>query len=209
MTLIPAFSTSGTKLTAVKGSDKLFKAKINLALMAQAVRVYMGNQRAASAQAKDRNEVNVTHAKVWRQKGTGRARHGSKNAPIFVGGAKAHGPSGRQNYSRKLSKQQKQVSLFSALSKQFKDGNILAVAGLDKLEPKTKKFDQVIDKLKLDKKNLLLLLNKDKLSLKRGTRNLPYLMTDLVTNLTTYTALRAKKIIFTKDSLEAMETHYA
>ena len=114
--MIPAYSTSGTKLTAVKASDKIFKAKINPALMSQADKVYLGNQRAASASAKDRNDVKVTHAKVWRQKGTGRARHGSRNAPIFVGGAKAHGPSGTQNYHRQLSKKQKRASLHSALS---------------------------------------------------------------------------------------------
>lgn len=200
MTIIPTFSASGTKLTGLKVPDKVFKAKINSPLMAQAVRVYLSNQRQGSAQAKSRNEVSVTHMKVWRQKGTGRARHGSRNAPIFVGGAKAHGPSGRQNYSLKLSKKQKQVSLYSALSKQFKAGNILALGGLDKVDLKTKKFDQVIDKLKLDKKKILLLLAKEELKIKRGVRNLRYL--DSVTDLTTYTVLNAKTIIFTKESLK-------
>ena len=171
MSLIPTFSVTGAKLTSLKVADKVFKAKINPVLMAQAVRVYLSNQRQASAQSKSRNEISVTHAKVWRQKGTGRARHGSRNAPIFVGGAKAHGPSGRQNYSLKLSKKQKQASLVSALSQQFKEGNILAVVGLDKLEPKTKKFDQVIDKLKLGKKKILLVLAKEELKIKRGVRN--------------------------------------
>ena len=202
MTLIPAFSASGTKLTGIKVPDKVFKAKINSALMAQAVRVYLSNQRQGSARSKSRNEVSVTHMKVWRQKGTGRARHGSRNAPIFVGGAKAHGPSGRQNYSLKLSKKQKQVSLYSALSKQFKAGNILALGGLDKVELKTKKFDQVMDKLKLDKKKLLLLLDKDERKIVRGIKNLPYMTNDLAVNLSTYAALNAKTIIFTKESLK-------
>jgi len=200
MTLIPAFSAGGTKLTGLKVPDKVFKAKINSALMAQAVRVYLSNQRQGPAQTKSRNEVSVTHMKVWRQKGTGRARHGSRNAPIFVGGAKAHGPSGRQNYSLKLSKKQKQASLVSALSQQFKEGNILAGAGLDKLEPKTKKFDQVMDKLKPGKKKILLVLAKEELKIKRGVRNLNYL--DAAINLTTYTVLNAKTIIFTKESLK-------
>ncbi len=204
MTMIPAFSTAGVKLTSLKAPDKIFKAKINPALMAQAVRVYLSNRRQASAQSKSRNEIKVTHAKVWRQKGTGRARHGSRNAPIFVGGAKAHGPSGRQNYYLKLSKKQRQASLFSALSLKFKEGNILALEGLDKLELKTKKFDQVIDKLKLDKKNLLLLLEKGELPLARGMRNLPFMAADLVTNLTTYTALRARTLIFTRESLKCL-----
>ena len=204
MTMIPAFSTTGTKLTAFKANDKVFKAKINPALMAQAVRVYLGNQRAASAQAKDRNDVQVTHAKVWRQKGTGRARHGSRNAPIFVGGAKAHGPSGTQNYFRKLSKKQKQLSLHSALSLKFKEGKILALVGLDKLELKTKKFNQVVAKLKLEPKNLLLLLDQSQLKLRRATQNLPFMTTDMVNNLNTYSVLRARTLIFTKESLQCL-----
>ena len=204
MTMIPAFSTSGTKLTAVKASDKVFKAKINPALMAQAVKVYLGNQRAASAQAKDRNEVHVTHAKVWRQKGTGRARHGSRNAPIFVGGAKAHGPSGTQNYNRRLSKKQRQASLRSALSLKFKEGKIIAVTGLEKLAPKPKNFGQVITKLKPDKKQLFLVLDKPQAAIKRGINNLPYLTFDLTNNLTTYSVLSSRTLIFTKEGLKCL-----
>lgn len=203
MSLIPTFSVTGAKLASLKAADKVFKAKINPVLMAQAVRVYLSNQRQASAQSKSRNEVSVTHAKVWRQKGTGRARHGSRNAPIFVGGAKAHGPSGRQNYALKLSKKQKQASLHSALSQQFKEGNLLVVVGLDKVESKTQKFDRIMTKLKLEKKKILLLLAREELKIKRGVRNLRYLET--MTNLTTYTILKAKKIIFTKESLKCLD----
>ena len=204
MTMIPAFSTSGTKLTAVKASDKVFKAKINPALMAQAVKVYLGNQRAASASAKDRNDVAVTHAKVWRQKGTCRARHGSRNAPIFVGGAKAHGPSGTQNHYRKLSKKQKQASLHSALSLKFKEGKILVVVGFDKLELKTKKFNQVVAKLKLEPNHLLLLLDKSQSKMRRAVKNLPFMATDLPNNLTTYSVLHARTLIFTKEGLKCL-----
>lgn len=205
MSLIPTFSVTGAKLASLKVEDKVFKAKINPALMAQAVRVYLSNQRQASAQSKSRNEVSVTHAKVWRQKGTGRARHGSRNAPIFVGGAKAHGPSGRQNYSLKLSKKQKQASLNSALSQQFKEGNILVVAGLDKVEPKTQKFDQIMTKLKLEKKQLLLLTDKPQINIWRGVNNLSYLRALPVASLNTYTVLRAKNLIFTKESLKCLD----
>lgn len=205
MTMIPAFSTSGTKLAPVKASDKVFKAKINQALMAQAVRVYLSNQRQASAKAKDRNDVHVTHAKVWRQKGTGRARHGSRNAPIFVGGAKAHGPSGTQNYYLKLSKKQRQASLRSALSLKFKEGKILVVAGLDKLELKTKKFNQVVAKLKLEPNRILLLLDKSQSKMRRAIKNLPFMASDLPNNLTTYSVLSSRTLIFTKEGLKCLD----
>lgn len=199
MAKIDVYSPAGTKLTPVTIPDKIFKAKINPALMAQAVRVYLLNKRQASANAKDRGDINVTHAKVWRQKGTGRARHGSRNAPVFVGGAKAHGPTGTQNYWRKLTKKQKQAALYSALSLKFKDKQILCLSGLEKLEPKTKIFDKVIDKLKLPKKNLLLFATGE--NIKRGTANLSYLT--LIHNLNTYNTLKARTLLFTKEGLRS------
>ena len=120
MPSLDVYSTSGKKTSTTSVKKKFFEAKINSSLMAQAIRVYLSNQRQAPAKTKSRGEVKVTKKKVWRQKGTGRARHGSRNAPIFVGGGKAHGPSGTQNYKLKMSKKMKKASLFSALSEQFK-----------------------------------------------------------------------------------------
>jgi len=196
---IANYSIKGTKLADLT-LPREFTVEKNLNLLAQSIRVYEERAHIGLADTKTRAEVNRTKKKWYKQKGTGGARHGARSAPIFVGGAKAHGPSGRQNYSLKLSKKQKQASLVSALSQQFKEGNILAVAGLDKLEPKTKKFDQVMDKLKPGKKKILLVLAKEELKIKRGVRNLNYL--DAAINLTTYTVLNAKTIIFTKESLK-------
>lgn len=200
MAKIEVYSASGTKLAPVTAPDKIFKAKINPALMAQAVRVYLSNQRQAPARTKDRGDIAVTHAKVWRQKGTGRARHGSRNAPVFVGGAKAHGPTGTQNYRRRLSQKQKRASLYSALSLKFKDKQIICLSGLEKLTPKTKNFDQVFTKLKLDRKNLHLFASGN--NIKRGTANLPYFT--LTHNLNTYNILKARTLIFTKESLKSL-----
>ena len=91
MPSLDVYSTSGKKTSTTSVKKKFFEAKINSSLMAQAIRVYLSNQRQAPAKTKSRGEVKVTKKKVWRQKGTGRARHGSRNAPIFVGGGKAHG----------------------------------------------------------------------------------------------------------------------
>lgn len=205
MAKIDVYSTSGTKLAPVTASDKVFKAKINQPLMAQAVKIFLSNRRAASARTKDRGDIKVTHAKVWRQKGTGRARHGSRNAPIFVGGAKAHGPSGQQNYFSSLSKKQKKASLNSALALKFKQNEVMVLSGAEKLEPKTKLFDQVITKLKLKKKNIMLLTDKNQPSVARGTKNLPYLNFDLAANLNTYAVLRSTMLIFTKEGIKCLE----
>lgn len=208
MAKLNLYSPSGVKKTPLTVADKLFKAKVNSALIAQAVRVYLSNQRSGSAQSKTRNDINVTHAKVWKQKGTGRARHGSRNAPTFVGGAKAHGPSGEQNYALNLSKKMARAAIISALSRQFKADHILAIDGLDKLTVKTKTFDQVFNKIVKPVKKILLLLDKPSVNLQRSTRNLNYLTTMLAANLNVYVILNAKTLVFTPEAIKALEIQY-
>src|SRR3989338_11153263 len=92
------FQPEGGKSGTINLPEQLFAAKVNPQLMAQAVRVFLSNQRKAHAKSKTRGEIIRTTRKWYRQKGTGRARHGAQSAPLFVGGAKAHGPRGHQNY---------------------------------------------------------------------------------------------------------------
>src|SRR3989338_9033976 len=147
MTKLPVFDQKGTKLTPMTVSDLIFAVKVNQPLMDQASKVYLSNQRRSLAKAKRRGEVKVTKAKVWQQKGTGRACHGSRNAPIFVGGGQAHGPTGEQNYKRTLSTPMKRQSLFSALTFKLKNDSILVVDKLDTLKPKTAIFDKLFSKI--------------------------------------------------------------
>lgn len=116
---------------------ELFAAKVNRPLLAQAVRVYLANQRSGSASTKTRGEVEGSTRKIYRQKGTGRARHGAIRAPIFVGGGIVFGPRPR-DYSLSLPKKMKRAALAAALSAQYKDGKVVVVDGLAALEPKTK-----------------------------------------------------------------------
>lgn len=110
-------STTGTT-TKITVSDELFGVVGFEKLLAQAVRVYRANKRQGTSKTQRRSEVSRTKAKLYRQKGTGNARHGSRNAPIFVGGGVAHGPSGEQNWLLQLPKQLKKKSLATALSLQ-------------------------------------------------------------------------------------------
>jgi len=209
MTKIKLFSTSAKSKSPsqITVPDTIFNAKINQPLMAQAVKVYLSNQRRSTAKTKSRGQVKVTHAKVWRQKGTGRARHGSRNAPIFVGGAKAHGPSGFQNYSRKLTKKMKRLSLFSALTSKIKSDQIIAIADLDKLKPKTKIFNIAFNKLLKDPKKLLLITSPSS-TIQRSTKNLPYINLVSPLKLNTYQALNAHHLIFTPEAIKVLKTHY-
>lgn len=208
MPSLDVFSTSGKKLSTLAVKKKFFDAKINPILMAQAVKVYLSNRRQAPAQTKLRGEIKVTKKKVWRQKGTGKARHGSRNAPIFVGGAKAHGPKSNQNFKLTMSKKMKKLSLFSALSSQLKEKNIICLTGLEKLEPKTKQFNQTFQKLTNKPTKLTLVISTETQSLVRPTKNLPYLTTLSAKSLNTYQVLNTKKLIFTKEAIKEMESHY-
>jgi len=208
MTKLAVFSTSAKKLSPMTVKDKIFKAKINPTLMNQAVRIYLSNQRVASAITKNRNDIKVTHAKVWRQKGTGRARHGSRNAPIFVGGSKTFGPSGEQNFYRSFPKKMRRLSLFSALTSKLKDEQILVVDGLEKIKSNTKAFDKIFHALVKTPKKILLLVDQPQLNIKKNIANLPYLQYNLSNSITTYSVLNANTLIFTKAGLESLQSHY-
>jgi len=125
-----------------------FDAKVSETLIAQSIRVYLANERSSFAKAKSRGQVNGTTKKVWAQKGTGRARHGSKKAPIFVGGGSAMGPDGNQNYNLNISKKMKQVALNSILTKFAKDNRIIIIDTFTELTPKTKEGIKLITGLK-------------------------------------------------------------
>ena len=100
---VPTFTKSGAPAAKEATLPSVFFAKKpNLSILSQAVRVYLSNQRTAQAKSQTRAEVNRTTKKVYKQKGTGGARHGSRRAPIYVGGGIAHGPRGMQNYKMSL-----------------------------------------------------------------------------------------------------------
>jgi len=139
MPKVDVYNLSGIKSGQMELPKNIFAVKINESLMAQAVRVYLSNQRKSRTKTKSRGEIVLTKAKWFRQKGTGRARHGARSAPIFVGGGVAHGPTGEQNYHLKMSKKMKKQALFSALTSKFKANEVMVIKDLAKIEPKTKK----------------------------------------------------------------------
>jgi large subunit ribosomal protein L4 len=107
----------------------------------------MGNARTPVAHAKNRGEVAGSGIKPWRQKGTGRARHGSRQSPIWVGGGVTHGPRNDKDYSRKINKKMKNKALFTVLSRKFKDGEVIFLGELSLRVAKTKEAKNVIASL--------------------------------------------------------------
>jgi large subunit ribosomal protein L4 len=123
---------------------KVFAAKWRSDLVHQVVESMRSNKRAGTADTKNRGEVRGGGRKPWKQKGTGRARHGSTRSPIWVGGGVTHGPLAEKNYKRKISKKMRAQALFSVLSKKLKDNEILFVESLSLPEIKTKSAAEVM-----------------------------------------------------------------
>jgi large subunit ribosomal protein L4 len=186
--------------------EEIFGAKVNKTLMAQAVRVYLANQRLGTLSTKSRGEVVGSTRKIYRQKGTGRARHGGIRAPIFVGGGVAHGPKPR-DFSLSLPQKMKRAALFSALTLQRLEGNMKIITGLENLEPKTKAFAQVLKNLSLVKKRkkILLVLPEKIENIQKAARNIEGVTYVLANQLNTYDVLNAGTLLFMKDTISKIQ----
>lgn len=138
------YNQNGVAKGSVTLPEKVFGAKWRADLVHQVVESMRSNKRAGTADTKDRGEVRGGGKKPWKQKGTGRARHGSTRSPIWVGGGVTHGPLSEKNYKRKISKSMRAQALFSVLSKKFKDGEIIFVETLAQDSIKTKNGENVL-----------------------------------------------------------------
>jgi len=132
------YNQKGEQAGAITLPEKVFMAKWRSDLVHQVVEGMRSNKRAGTADTKDRGEVRGGGRKPWKQKGTGRARHGSSRSPIWVGGGVTHGPLSAKNYKRKITKSMRAQALFSVLSKKMKDGEIIFVDSLVTKGMKTK-----------------------------------------------------------------------
>jgi len=141
------YNQKGSVAGSIKLPEKVFSAKWRADLVHQVVEGMRSNKRAGTADTKGRGEVRGGGKKPWKQKGTGRARHGSSRSPIWVGGGVTHGPLAEKNYKRKISKKMRAQALFSVLSKKMKDGEIIFVDSLTMSEIKTKAAEEVVKNL--------------------------------------------------------------
>jgi large subunit ribosomal protein L4 len=186
---------------------EIFGAKINNSLMSQAVRVYLANQRQGTSKTKDRGEVDRTTKKIYQQKGTGRARHGSRRAPIYVGGGRVFGPRPR-DLSLSISQKMKTLALFSALSSKLKDSEIKIIKGLETILPKTKLMAEVLENLGINNdKKVLLVMSKPKESenVYRAGRNIEGLEILNANSLNTYKVLDNKLVLLMRDSIDSLK----
>ncbi len=134
----PVYSQAGKKSGDINLPEAIFGLPMNESLVHQVYVSMMSNKRANIAHTKDRSEVRGGGKKPWKQKGTGRARHGSRRSPIWIGGGITFGPRNEKNFKKKINKKMKTKALFTILSQKMRDGEIIFVDSLSFDAPKTK-----------------------------------------------------------------------
>ena len=162
---------AGEKVGEVELRDDIFGIEPNGPVMHQALLRQLANRRLGTHDTKTRGEVNRTTAKWFRQKGTGRARHGSRNAPIFVGGGIAHGPTPR-SYTQQMPRKMRRLALRSALSAKAAQAHIIVLDALEFASPKTRLMDDTLNNLNVDSSVVILLAGRNE-NVELSASNLP------------------------------------
>jgi large subunit ribosomal protein L4 len=183
--------------------DDIFNIDSNESCIYEAVVAHLKNKRAGSASVKNRALVKGSGKKQWRQKGTGRARSGTRKNPIWRGGGVIFGPQPK-NYNYRLTKKKKRLAIKSVLSDKLRDNSLILLDDVKMDVPKTKTIEAFLDKLNyLDK--ILFIVSKDDAVLKKSVRNLWNAKVINQDNINTYDLLNAKKLIIKKDVIPFIE----
>jgi len=208
MSIVKVYNQEGKEVSELKLNEVIFDLPWNADLVHQAVRVALANKRQILASTKDRSEVSGGGRKPWRQKGTGRARHGSIRSPLWKGGGITFGPTKERNFKLKINKKMARQAFLTALSTKAKDSELLVLDDLKLSAPKTKEMSKIMKNFPQVKTSLLVLAGKKDENLKRAGRNLPNLRIINIDNLNILDILKYKHLIFTKDGIEYLNKKY-
>jgi len=206
--VIDLYGIDGKAYDKVAVPTDIFKIKGNDKLTAQSLRVYMANQRQGTASTKTRSEVIGSTRKIYRQKGTGRARHGSIKAPIFVGGGIVGGPRPK-DYSLKINQRMKRKAMFGALSMKLNADQIIGINDEAlKTAKKTKEVHAFLKAVNPKNKNTLFVLTAKDSFFSRAAANIPYVSITDPQTLNIFSILKNQLIVFSKNSLEKIEESF-
>jgi large subunit ribosomal protein L4 len=197
MPKVDVFDLQNQKVGEVELADSVFAAELNKHLIYESVRHYLASRRSGTAKTKNRWEVAGSGKKLWRQKGTGRARVGSIRSPLWRHGGTTHGPQPR-DYGYRLNKKMLVGALRSALSAKLRDGELKVVAGFQLADHKTKSMAAVLQALEAGRTVLLVNTNEANRSLDLGSRNLPGVKLVATQEVTTYDLLAHKHVVLSE-----------
>ena len=203
MSTIPVFTPAGEQAGEMELADDIFGIVPHMALMHQAVRATLANRRQGTADTKTRGEVHHTTKKLFKQKGTGRARQGMRSAPHWTGGGIVFGPHPR-DYSQSLPKKMKRKAMLSALSVKAAGGAIVVVEDFGLTTIKTRLAAALLQALQIHEKRVLVVLDQVTESVVLSFSNLPNINLVTVEMLGTYDILKADRLLFTRAGIEQL-----
>ena len=206
MANVSVYNIEGGEVGKMELNDAVFGIEPNEHLMHLAVVAQLANKRQGTQKAKTRSEVSGGGRKPWRQKGTGHARQGSTRSPQWKGGGVVFAPVPR-DYTIRLNKKEKRIALKSALSAAVKDEKFLVLDEISFDEIKTKKFQAVLDALKLDK--AIVILDSNDKNVVLSARNIPDVITAQVNTINVYDILKYNTVVATKAAVEKIQEVYA
>ncbi|HEV2667457.1 MAG TPA: 50S ribosomal protein L4 [Blastocatellia bacterium] len=203
MPTVDVKNLSNEKVGELKLSDDVFGVELNESLIYYAVNNYLTNQRQGTVRTKTRGNVSGSGRKLWKQKGTGRARVASLRSPLWKGGGNVHGPQPR-DWATKLPTKMKRGALKSALSERLREGALFVVDGFGLDDHKTKTFVAIAENFGWDNKTLIVETAPGK-NLILSSRNVPGVTLVSNANVNIYDVLYHDRIVFTKDAISALE----
>ncbi len=207
MPKVALYNRQGEEIGEVALSDGIFDVTVSKASVHKVVKMHLANRRQGTSAVKNRSAVRGGGRKPWRQKGTGRARHGTIRSPLWVGGGVAFGPVPR-DFSYTIPKKIKRLALKSALTSKVRAGEILIVDELKFAEPKTKEMTTVFKSLKTGKKVLLVTAGGDSNAVK-SARNIPGVKSIPPDLLNVYDILNCRSLLLTSEALARVEEVFA
>ena len=206
MAKVNVLNMAGEAVGEIELKDEIFGIEINEYAVLEVVKNYLANQRQGTQSAKTRSEVKGGGKKPYRQKGTGRARQGSRRAPNHVGGGVVFAPKPR-DYRYTINKKVKRLAMKSALSSKVAENEIIVLDALSMNEPKTKEMIKVLGAVNAQKKALIVLPEKD-INVIKSASNIPGVKTTLVTEMNVYDIVNHTSFIVTKDAVSKIEEVY-
>jgi large subunit ribosomal protein L4 len=207
MATVKVLTMSGEAAGEIELNDEVFGIEINQNAVYAVVKNYLANQRQGTQSAKTRGEVRGGGKKPFRQKGTGRARQGSRVAPNHVGGGIVFAPKPR-DYRYSLPKKLRRLAMRSVLSSKVEESEIIVLDSLSFEAPKTKDMIKVLENIRAAKKALIVLPEKDE-NVIRSARNIPGVRTALATTMNVYEVINHTSFIVTKDAVDKIETLFS
>jgi len=207
MAELTLYNMDGAESGSIEVSDDIFAIEINQNAVHDVVKNYLANQRQGTQSAKTRAEVRGGGAKPYRQKGTGRARQGSRVAPNHVGGGIVFAPKPR-DYRYSVPKKVKRLAMLSVLSSKVLENEIIVIDELSFDEPKTKDMVKFLSAVGADKKAIIITAGKDE-NVVKSAANIPGVETSYVGRMNVYEILKATSFIVTKEAVEKIEEVYS